>query len=260
MDNLYYKVFNPGGNKTALVVGTDYSKKQIKLINDTILYENPEVEQVGFISKKENRLNMAGGEFCVNAARCAIWEYLKGEEGQIKLKVSGLKEELTGGITDEDNVYINIPINKRISDLMYKKDKYHFIKLEGILLAIVNEEDSKRDIRNLIKHEKQEKNRLLEIMKKFESNERANGIILLEKEKNRIKINPIIWVKEMNTLYYETACGSGSLATAIYKNHIQGINNLYILQPSGCSVNVKLELDNGYLKNAIISGKVIKEE
>lgn len=61
-----YKILNPGGNKTAIVIGNEYSTKDKKEINDEILKENPEVEQVGFIDTKESKLEMAGGEFCVN--------------------------------------------------------------------------------------------------------------------------------------------------------------------------------------------------
>lgn len=71
-----YKILNPGGNKTALVFGNDYREEEKKQINDQILQENQEVEQVGFLEQKEKKLEMAGGEFCVNATRCAIWQYL----------------------------------------------------------------------------------------------------------------------------------------------------------------------------------------
>lgn len=43
----------------------------------------------GFLSNKINRLEMAGGEFCINATRCAVYEYLGGKEGEIGLTVSG---------------------------------------------------------------------------------------------------------------------------------------------------------------------------
>ena len=97
-------------------------------------------------------------------------------------------------------------------------------------------------------------------MQTFETSEKALGIILLEKEKSKTKINPIIWVKTIDTLYYETACGSGSLATAIYKNYIEGIENLEIMQPSGYSININLNQKQEYIENAIITGKVIEEE
>lgn len=64
--DINYKILNPGGNKTAIVIGNKYSKKEKKQINDKILNQNLDVEQVGFIDAKENKLEMAGGEFCVN--------------------------------------------------------------------------------------------------------------------------------------------------------------------------------------------------
>ena len=44
------------------------------------------------------------------------------------------------------------------------------------------------------------------------SKEKAIGIMLLEKETGKIKINPIVWVKEIDTVFYETACVSFSLS------------------------------------------------
>lgn len=203
-----YKILNPGGNKTAIVIGNEYSKEERKEINDKILKDNPEVEQVGFISTDKNRLDMAGGEFCVNATRCAIWEYLKGEEGEIELEVSGLKSRAKGGITAKKDVYTDMKVEKGLSNLIEKKGIYNIVKLDGITLAVVEEKDSKEYIKLLKEDENKAKNELKEIMKTFNTEESAAGIILLEEENGRTKINPVIWVKTVDTLYYETACGS----------------------------------------------------
>jgi len=55
-----YKILNPGGNRTALVLGNEYSTEEKKIINNEILKNNKEVEQVGFISLNEKKLSMAG--------------------------------------------------------------------------------------------------------------------------------------------------------------------------------------------------------
>ena len=55
MKKFEYKILNPGGNKTALVIGNDYSNYEKKIINDIILKENKDVEQVGFLSNTENK-------------------------------------------------------------------------------------------------------------------------------------------------------------------------------------------------------------
>ena len=35
MKTFEYKIFNPGGNKTALVIGGDYAESERKTINET---------------------------------------------------------------------------------------------------------------------------------------------------------------------------------------------------------------------------------
>ena len=40
-----YKIYNTGGNKTAIIMGDNYSKEEIKKINDVILAQNKDVEQ-----------------------------------------------------------------------------------------------------------------------------------------------------------------------------------------------------------------------
>lgn len=257
--NIIYKILNPGGNKTAIVIGNEYNKEEKKQINDSILKENLEVEQVGFISTKENKLEMAGGEFCVNATRCAIWQYLKGKQGEIELEVSGYKGKIEGGITQEKDVYVNMQIEQKLGDIINKKDIFNFVKLEGILLAVIDEKNSAKYIEQLKKDEEKTKNKLKEIMKTFETNEKAIGIILLEKVGTRTKINPIIWVKTIDTLYYETACGSGSLATAIYKSYVEKSENLEIVQPSGSSINISLIKKKDYIEKSTILGKVEEE-
>lgn len=151
-------------------------------------------------------------------------------------------------------------INKKISDMINKKGIFNFVKLDGILLAIIDEENSKYYIEQLRIDESKVKDGLKEVMKTFETDEKAVGIILLEKEKKKTKINPIIWVKTIDTLYYETACGSGSLATAIYKCYVEGTENLEILQPSGYSININLDKQQDFIKRAVVLGKVIEEE
>lgn len=254
-----YKILNPGGNKTALVLENTYNKQEKKDINDKILKENLDVEQVGFLDKKNKILEMAGGEFCVNATRCAIWEILNGEEGNVKLSVSGYKRKISGGIKKDKKVYVDMEINNNIKNIIEKDKKFNIVTLDGIVLLVIDEENSKKYIEKLKKNKELVKNELKQLMIETKINEKAIGVILLEKENNMTKINPIIWVKEIDTVYYETACGSGSLATAIYKNYTEGIKEIEVLQPAGSIINIKINIDKDFFKNAIITGKVIEE-
>ena len=57
-----YKIYNPAGNITALVIGDKYTKEEKRLINDKIMEKEPNVEQVGFLSEEEVKM-IANGNF-----------------------------------------------------------------------------------------------------------------------------------------------------------------------------------------------------
>ena len=226
-----------------------------------IMNKYPQVEQVGFLSDKENRLEMAGGEFCINGARCAIFEYLKGKEGKIELLVSGTNKKIIGKVLKNRNVEVKLNINKKISDLIEIKNDFTCIKIDGILIAVLDEEKSKKYIQKLKENEQSTKIELKQLMiNDINSDEKAIGIILLEKVSQKIKINPIVWVKEINTIFYETACGTGSIGTAIYNYLKNSQKEIELVQPSGYSIYVRLEIKGEYIENAVIRGIVIEEE
>lgn len=258
MEKVEYKILNPGGNKTALVIEKGYSSNEKKTINDNILAKNKDVEQVGFIDKCKKKLEMAGGEFCVNATRCAIWDTLNGNIGETEFLVSGYKGKISGGIDENKEVYANMEINKSMSELIKTKGMFNFVYLDGILQVVVDEENSKEYIKMLRENEDIAKQKLKDIMKEFNSKEDAVGIILLESEKEKLKINPVIWVKAIDTIYYETACGSGSLAVAIYQNYKNNTNKLEVLQPSGYTINIEIEEKKEIIKSAKVIGKVFE--
>lgn len=259
LESVPYRILNPGGNLTALVLGNEYTQEERKRINDRILKENKEVEQVGFLNLKEKQLEMAGGEFCVNATRCAIWEYQKGKPGEIELKVSGNDGKIIGGITENKEVYAQLKIGKKQNEILKQEGKFNIVKLDGIYLLVVDCEDAKDYLEDLRKNEEEGKAKLKELMSQFTIEEKAIGIILLEKEKEKIKINPVIWVKSIDTVYYETACGSGSLATAIWLNAKKGIESVEIKQPSGFEIKVQIEKRMDEIVSARVSGNVWKK-
>lgn len=257
LENVDYKILNPGGNKTALVYETvSYTKEEKEYINNMILSENKDVEQVGFLNIKNKTLNMAGGEFCANATRCAIWELLDGKIGQINLTVSGYNSKISGGIRENKNVYEKLIINKTLNELVEVKDKYIIVKLDGIYHVVIGGDLSSSYISKLILDEEKTKKDLKELMKKLDMDIEAMGVMLLENQNNEVKINPIVWVKSIDTVYYETACGSGSLATAIYLNYLNKINSVDIIQPSNYKIKVDLNTDNKKINYSVIEGIV----
>jgi len=218
-----YRIFNPGGNITALVFNNHYSSKQKKVINDYILMNNKEVEQVGFIERYTFDLQMAGGEFCGNAIRCAVKYYLESKnEKNIFIKVSGMSEKLNAGINEEERVWVDIPIES-VSESSVKGEK--IVKIEGITHIVVSIEKSKIYLRNKANLKEYAK----KIINRLKIYDKAVGVMFTQIKDNVIRVYPIVWVRDMDTLFFETACGSGTVAVVTCSEK----EKINVLQPSG---------------------------
>lgn len=242
--NIEYEIYNPGGNITALVINKNYNKKEIKDINDYLLKKYKQVEQVAFLDIDKNNLKMAGGEFCVNAARCALYYNIKIFN---KDEITFLDKRIKGKI---NNNYISIKydINKNIKDII-KTNARTIVYLEGISIVILDKETN--DL--LLKQKSM--NKIKTILKDLDINDKAVGIVLIDE----YSINPFIWVKDIDTLYNETACGSASIATALYYYLKTNKKEYRIMQPSKEELEIKLNIKNCILKEIEIKG-VIKNE
>lgn len=251
--NIKYITFIPGGNDTALVIDENYLLRERKEINDLILESDKTIEQVGFISKDKNQciLNMAGGEFCGNATRSAAMYYLDGKPGKIDILVNE-KYKLKSGVDSKLNCFCEIPIIKNTNQIKQLEAKIYFVELEGIVFLIIDNELSNEILRS--------NNNLKEIsmnlINKYKlDNYEASGVIFITEEEN-LSIKPVVYVKNINTLFEETACGSGTASVGIYKSYKEKKSqDLDIYQPSGKIIKVKTEFKE-IVDYVEISGKV----
>jgi diaminopimelate epimerase len=212
-----YKIYSPCGNITALVEGMYEDKKRI---NNEIQKACPEVEQVGFIGDK--MVEMAGGEFCGNASRSAIYYWLNGKPGELKMKCSGCSDVLTGGIDKNNDVYLK---GIKIRSIIDNK-----VEMDGITFFIVPNCENRKEIADKIINENKDYC--------------CVGVIFYTEN----EITPVVWVRDVNTTYWENSCASGSMAFAAWR----GDGEYKIIQPSQdfFKVNVKDSVCE-------ISGKVI---
>jgi len=192
-----------GGNPTALVRGKSNNKTAKKLLN--------EVEQVGFISLEPiPKLEMMGGELCINAT--LAFASLLEKNG--KLSISGINK-----LVEYENknklTTISIPLNYKIKD--------NIILLDGI--GFIISKNKNKISKNLLKN----------LTKKY--NLQAFGIIIYEKN----KIDPFVYVKEINSFVNESACGSGSIAFSLFS----GFNK--IIQPTGEILNINIKKDKVFV-------------
>ena len=241
--DIRYKIYNPSGNITALVIGDNYTKEQRKIINDEIMSVDKAVEQVGFVSQKNKKLTMAGGEFCGNATRCAARFYMENIK-DIEIEINNQK--LKAGIDEKDNVWCEIPIEKyRIIKL---DDDIYEVILKGITFLVT---EFKQIYQNSLKEYAQE------IINKYQVSDEAVGVIFVERQKDNLKINPVVWVKAIDTLFLENACGSGTIATTMLFSFLNQKSNHYnVIQPSGDFLKTNITLENGKITKAILKGKI----
>ena len=87
----------------------------------------------------------------------------------------------------------------------------------------------------------------------------AAGVMFVKKQNGVISINPVVWVRDIQTLFYETACASGTTAIALAKSLKTGNKSravFSILQPSGELLKVLIRLKNNVPDYAEIGGPV----
>jgi histidine racemase len=248
-----YRVYNPSGNDTALIIGLVKSNDLRKRINQKIQERHSNVEQVGFIEKIGNEyfLDMAGGEFCGNATRSAVFYFLEGEVGNLEIKVSGVSRKLKAGINNGGAVWVEMPINIKL-DKIREINGYPVVEMEGITYVVLkvdsitkNEEDLKIEAFGILKS--------LNLIEEIS----ASGVIYFAQNKDEYRIYPIVWVRDLKTLYYETACGSGTTAVGLYECKKKGSSlSLSVRQPSELIIEVDVLRDKENFLKAIIRGPV----
>jgi diaminopimelate epimerase len=257
-----YRIFSPGGNDTALVFGIESDIDKRRIIQDEILNKHINVEQVGFINESfsEPYLLMTGGEFCGNATRTAVWHYLNGLPGEMSIRVSGVERLLKAGITETQETWTSMPVSADPNNVVNVDDGLYWVQLDGISHLVVSQRRSDaifREMGSVIDKEALKVSANSLITQYNLSDVDAYGVIFTENILDMIKIHPCVFIKTAGTSYYETACGSGSVAVGLVAGILWGYDaNLTLLQPSGKVIHSSVEYRNGVISGAKISGIV----
>ncbi len=217
-----FHVLWPGGNATALVQGR-FSRRQRVAFAKKIMQKDARIEQVGFLqhprsSRAAIRLQMMGGEFCGNAARCAgyLWGSLF-KKRALSLEVSGFKQLLRVRMR-KNSVTLALPGSFFVRARTDKK--YTIIDLEGIRHCVYWGKGNRRIAATLVK-------------KKYKGRYPAVGVLFCKKKANNVFMRPFVWVRDIRTMTEETACASGSIAVAIAMR-LRGspLRRFFIQQPT----------------------------
>lgn len=255
-----YEILNPSGNITALV--TKYvPREKYKEISNEIMKNNPNIEQVGFLKKYSNsifRLEMAGLEFCGNASRafaCFLVKEKYINTEKFEISVTGY-DNLIGCIVEKKGEdyfsTIDLKFLKPIDDFIENKtlndQKISVVYLPGISHTFLDQRRFKFDEDNCLKEAKKIIPQLNLI------NLPAVGVIWFDGN----QINPVVYVKDIDSLFYENSCGSGSIAYGIYHVYLKnrdGLFNFDVIQKNKEIVKVIIELRDKIITSAKLYGQ-----
>jgi len=240
MKNSRFVITAAGGNGTAIDIidrslsRAEYAARGKELGKQT---ESLGAEQAGFLIPSEHHLEMAGGEFCGNASRSAAILLSEIEKStSVSFTVSGFFGQVGADVKSLGGNKFDVVC--RFSELSTASQNVvledgtpaTLVDLGGIVHVVIEKPLPKED-----EYRKQHK----EITKYLDLlNKDAVGVIWITKQQDgSVFIHPVVWVRDVDTFFYEQSCGSGSIAVS----KVTGLEA--IVQPTGKKIFVTIDRD-----------------
>ena len=221
-------VLAAGGNPTGVICYDDKShRSEYPDIAKQVMAGDSSIEQFGFL-EGTTHFQMSGGEFCGNAARVAAF-LLAEKTGQMQgtFTISGFTGTVEYAV-DGDTVRCTFPhyqfTTKQVNVLGVEAT---FVDLGGIVHVVLPPSVTFRDDKSYYEAAHNEVVDQLQLRDKA-----AVGVIWQEMKGDDVSIHPVVWVRDINSFFYETSCGSGTLATLITHQ----APTLNIIQPTGQAI------------------------
>lgn len=262
---------DPAGNITLFVLDAqewtqaERESAAIKLLANQEL----KAEQVGFVKKPECspqnggglwRLDMAGGEFCGNAAR-AFGFYAACEEGAhgsgaISIEMSGAPRPLTvsydiaesstdhGEARGTASVAMPLPLGRIL--LPYRGAARALYLFDGIHHVIMEDTPQKEEAFAALRALAEEQ----------AGTSSAFGVLFYDEA--RALLTPLVSVRALNTLIFESCCGSGAAAFACeqFLDLEEGEHSVTVKQPGGI-IEAAVTKSCGNIVSLSIGGSVM---
>ncbi len=249
-------VANPAGNKTIFVHDSFERESYAAVAEQLLAMKDIAAEQVAFIlfapecGRAEGRMEMCGLEFCGNATRAfglmVARELGIAGEGHVFLDVSGTNEILTVDVnTDTGYARVKMPACIGVSEL----DRFQAVDFGGILHLILP--DVEPSVENFER---------VKSLVYANQNPPAMGAMFYDTQKKFL--TPVVYVKDVDSTYFEGSCASGSAACAVAFGLAEaaaagedGVHSFTLPQPRG-TIEASVEIKNGRPANVYIGGPV----
>ena len=240
------------------------------------------IEQVGFIEiteRSHNRMQMAANMLCINASRSFMaYEASLGNDGvvsqRVEVELSGFSDVNEGAniaraevIAKTDKDYFvswEVTLTELLeseeyvtgSFLLFGRDlvRYQMVRLKGITHIVLIDEkvpESLLDIfdSSLAGKSDQEVPKFREICNELErllpelKNMPVYGLMAYKIISTKtVQLCPLVKTKEADIIFYETGCGSGTVAASL---SLADAGYTEFIQPSGESIHVEKMTKNG---------------
>ena len=250
-------VANPAGNIT-IFVKTPFERKDYqKVASQLLAMEELAGEQVAFVTGQnpmsdiapeqmaDGSMEMCGLEFCGNASRSfgILLAKEAGDTGTVykTVDVSGCDEPL---IVEADMETMRAKIKMPLPVSCEKKQECTIVDFGGILHIIVEDLPAEREVFDMMK------DRVYEQL-----DPPAMGVMFWDTVKKQLA--PVVYVKDVDSVYFEGSCGSGTtaVAAAFAQGKEDGIHSWTIPQPAGI-IDATVEVRGGALANIWIDSPV----
>lgn len=217
---------SPAGNMTILLRGEFSPALRAALCVEVIKTGQLAAEQAGaIVTDPTPRLDMMGGEFCLNATRC--FAALLAFEGKLEglapnfhgtLQTSGIEAPVSVWVRVQNEALCHAAVRLRMPAWPEPKELEPgawLVRLPGIQHLLLDEAVHPLQDSSATDSAYWRKRHTLETTP-------AVGVIRFRLHKGRVHIVPVVWVAVTGAACVETACGSGSLAAALVAATITG--------------------------------------
>lgn len=244
---------DPAGNITLYVLDPVDPSLRPRVTAQLLSDQALQAEQVAYccppLCGGLGRIEMAGGEFCGNAAR-AYAMLLARELGPkvpspLLLEVSGCAGPVRAEVDlPAGTAQVEMPLPRAIRRLCPEGRPCTLVDLEGIAHLVVE------NVPPSLEFYRQQRHVFGDI-----PGLEAQGVMFLEEEGHRM--TPLVEVPAAGSLVWEGSCGSGSLAAAVALclDLPDGSYTKALVQPAG-TVQVSLTMEGGRVIRAAIGGSV----
>ena len=268
-------VADPAGNITIFVKDRFGRESYQNIASQLLAMEELKGEQVAFIQdvpqcgRAEGKLEMCGLEFCGNASRA--YGLIRAKElgidgkGQVFIDMSGCSEILTIEVdTNTGYTKVAMPLPASMGEIDLSRlpigdvdanpmvqvllRRAALVDFGGIVHVVVSDIEPEPETFELIR------DMIIEMY-----NPPAVGVMFCNSEKNNMV--PVVYVRDVDTTYFEGSCGSGVTACAAAFARVlgDGVYNFSFPQPAGI-IDSTVEIQKGQFKSISIEGSVYLKE